>query len=74
MKHRKTVSNDPLSWAGSDKSDMQRYHDLMVDNSGQDVYKILNLKHKLKDDTYVEDALSRIANFLANEANKKGKA
>ena len=74
MKHGKTVSKDPLSWAGSDTTDVRCYHDLMVDNAGQDVYKILNLKHKLEDDSYVEDALSRIANFLANEAKKKGKA
>lgn len=73
MRKTETGSRDPLSWAGSQAVGEGAFQGLYSDVMGRDLYKLHEIKHKLDDETYVEDAVTGIANFLTETLKKKDK-
>ncbi|HWR10185.1 MAG TPA: hypothetical protein VN445_00030 [Rectinemataceae bacterium] len=71
MKKNEISGRDPLSWAGSNAGDCHARDDLLVGSTRQDIYKLHEMRHKLNDDTYVDGAVTRIANFLTSTLKKK---
>lgn len=72
MKRKPAGLRDSLSWAGSDRKAGENMSPAPPASRPRDVYKLQELRTKLDDDTYVDGAVSRIANFLAGTM-KKGK-
>ncbi|MHB9152200.1 MAG: hypothetical protein ACYC2S_06100 [Spirochaetales bacterium] len=72
MKKNDSPGRDPLSWAGSNPGNKGSTEHLLAGLEHQDVYKLHEMRHKLNDDTYVDGAVTRIANFLTSTLKKKG--
>lgn len=72
MKNKDSSCRDPLSWAGSHPGDGRKAQQAPVSPEAQDVYRLHEMRHKLDDDSYVDGALTRIANFLTSKLKKKG--
>ncbi len=70
MKKKETARRNSLDWAGTSPVE-----GAVVGPPGAkaqaDVYKVLTMRHKLKDDSYVDGAVTRIASFLTNRLDKK---
>lgn len=71
MKKNDSSGRDPLSWAGSNPGDKRATEHLLAGLEQQDIYKLHEMRHKLNDDTYVDGAVTRIANFLTSTLKKK---
>lgn len=71
MKKKDSSGRDPLSWAGSNPGNKRATEELLAGSSRQDIYKLHEMRHKLDDDTYVDGAVTRIANFLTSTLKKK---
>ena len=71
MKRNEASGRDPLGWAGSGLSDGRAADRQLASLRSQDVYKLHEMRHKLDDTTYVDDAVTRIANFLTSTLKKK---
>jgi hypothetical protein len=72
MNKKEISGRDPLSWAGSNPGDSHATDRLLAGSTRQDIYKLHEMRHKLDDDTYVDGAVTRIANFLTSTLKKKG--
>jgi hypothetical protein len=70
MKKKEPARRHSLDWAGTSPVE-----GAVVGPPGakaqSDVYKVLRMRHKLKDDSYVDGAVTRIASFLTNRLDKK---
>jgi len=71
MRKTAAASRDSLSWAGSHPGGKGGSDGLMPETMGKDIYKLHEIRHKLDDDAYVDDAVTGIANFLTNTLKKK---
>jgi hypothetical protein len=71
MKKAENGSRDSLSWAGSQKGSKKSFEGLLRGETGQDIYKLHEIRHKLEDSKYVDSAVTRIAHFLSNKLEKK---
>jgi hypothetical protein len=71
MRKAETVSRDSLSWAGSYSGCRGASEGLIPETMGRDIYKLHEIRHKLEDDSYVDDAVTGIAEFLTDTLKKK---
>ena len=71
MSKTEVLSRDSLSWAGSRSGGKMGSEGLIPETMGRDLYKLHEIRHKLDDDSYVDDAVTGIANFLTNTLEKK---
>jgi hypothetical protein len=71
MKKNDNSGRDPLSWAGSNPGDGRATDRLLEGSTRQDIYRLHEMRHKLDDDSYVDSAVTRIANFLTSRLKKK---
>ncbi len=71
MKKKESAGRDSLSWAGSNPGDGVAGDRRLAEAIHQDTYKLHAIRHKLEDDSYVDGAVTRIANFLTSTLKKK---
>jgi hypothetical protein len=73
MNNRKeNTSRDPLSWAGSGVEAGRKVDRQLTQAIPKDAKKLHEMRNKLQDDSYVDGAVTRIANFLTSTLKKKG--
>lgn len=71
MRKKDSSCRDPLSWAGSNPGEGRAAEGPPGGSPRRDVYRLHEMRHKLSDDTYVDGAVTRIANFLTSTLKKK---
>jgi hypothetical protein len=72
MKKKETARRNSLDWAGTSPVEGKVLGPPGA-KARTDVYKVLTMRHKLDDDSYVDVAVTRIASFLTNRLDKKEK-
>ncbi|MDD3981247.1 MAG: hypothetical protein RBT72_00825 [Spirochaetia bacterium] len=72
MNKKVTARRNSLDWAGSSPVEGAVTGPPGA-SARQDVYKVITMRHKLDDDSYVDGAVTRIASFLTNRLDKKEK-
>lgn len=73
MKKRETTRRNTMDWAGSSPASGPASGPPPLTAGIRDVYRVREMRHKLNDDGYVDDAVTRIASFLTNTLEKKEK-
>jgi hypothetical protein len=70
MNKKETARRNSLDWAGSSPVEGAAKGPPGA-KAQTDVYKVITMRHKLNDDSYVDGAVTRIASFLTNRLEKK---
>ena len=73
MRKSEEHARDPMAWAGSKLGSEVSALGLLPEIPAGDIYKLRQIRHKLEDEGYVDDAVSRIASYLSGTISKKEK-